>query len=666
MYLLTELNVFSLYLLILLWGIGGYLLIQKHFKIPNEEAPLISLGLGLVLNTWVSNWLGRLLPTTFAFWASAGLVILIGLIVSLPLQIKRPSFSKFPIFQVLIFSVVVLCFTLIGRGFGFFDDHQNLPPVSIMATGDIPPHFAFNPDLMFGYHYFLLLVGSVLVRITGAGPWTALDFARGLTLALTIFLGGFLAYRITKNRFAQTFSMIVILFAGGARWISLLIPASLLRNISSSITLIGTGADSGPNFVTAILKTWKIEGEGPLPIPFMYSSGLDPSFSMFHNGWGTSAIMIVLLLLLLAGIRKPTFISWLPFVVLLSSLALANEVTFAFLYVGFVLSAAYWAINHRSIKLLFADRGFLSWLAVFVVAGIFALVQGGMLSEIFFGFFKKSVASPADTYFKVSFILSLPTILSSHLGNLSLLNPYHWLPILGETGLVIFALPLVIKEIPSSIKKNEWLESAWIMSLFVSLFMIFFQYTGNAGPTAISRMQAHFLSVVKILAVPLVWLWVKKYGEDVKLAVFGWGVITVFSGVALFGVQMAAMTQPVYAIFLNNLDGQMFQRNWDTLRPNTMVFDHVYPRSATIFGRPIRSSKTMGETLPAWNKLNKKPDPILIHQAGYDYFYSDLRYLLKYKSVIKGDCMQQVDKIELIEKGKLIDGRYLFDISTCD
>jgi hypothetical protein len=74
----------------------------------------------------------------------------------------------------------------------------------------------------------------------------------------------------------------------------------------------------------------------------------------------------------------------------------------------------------------------------------------------------------------------------------------------------------------------------------------------------------------------------------------------------------------------------------------------------------------MGETLPAWNKLNKKPDPILIHQAGYDYFYSDLRYLLKYKSVIKGDCMQQVDKIEVIEKGKLLDGRYLFDISTCD
>ncbi len=666
MYLLTELNVISLILLILLWGFGGYLLIQKHFKLPNEEAPLISLGLGLVLNAWVSNWLGRLLPTTYAFWASAGLVILIGLIVSLPLQIKRPSFNKFPIFQVLFFSVMVLCFTLIGRGFGFFDDHQNLPPVSIMATGDIPPHFAFNPDLMFGYHYFLLLVGSILVRVTGAGPWTALDIARGLTLALTIFLGGFLAYRITKNRFAQIFSIIVILFAGGARWISLLIPASFLRNISSSISLIGTGADSGPNFVTAILKTWKIEGEGPLPIPFMYSSGLDPSFSMFHNGWGTSAIMIVLLLLLLAGIRKSTFISWLPFVVLLSSLALANEVTFAFLYVGFVLSAAYWSINHRSIKLLFADRGFLSWLAVFVVAGIFALVQGGMLSEIFFGFFKKSVASPTDTYFKVSFTLSLPAILSSHLGSLSLLNPYHWLPILGETGLVIFALPLVVKEIPSSIKKNEWLESAWIMSLFVSLFMIFFQYTGNAGPTAISRMQAHFLSVVKVLAVPLVWLWVKKYGEDVKLAVFGWGVITVFSGIALFGVQMAAMTQPVYAIFLNNLDGQMFQRNWDTLRPDTMVFDHVYPRSATIFGRPIRSSKTMGETLPAWNKLNKKPDPILIHQAGYDYFYSDLRYLLKYKSVIKGDCMQQVDKIEVIEKGKLLDGRYLFDISTCD
>lgn len=666
MYLLDELNAPLFLLLLGLWGIGGYLLLYKHFKLTTEEAPLISLGVGLVINTWLSNWLGRFLPMTMTFWASAGLLILIGLAFSYPWGWKRFNLRNFPWMQCLLYLAAAILFTLIGRGFGFFDDHQNLPPVSMMAAGDIPPHFAFNPDLMFGYHYFLLLVSSSFVRLAGAGPWTALDAARGLTLALTVFLSGFLAYRLTRNRIAQFSSMLLVLFSGGARWLMLLVPASLLRAISSNITLIGSGADSGPNFVTALLKTWRIEGEGPFPLPFMYVSGLDPSYSLLHNGWGTSAIMIILLMILLSTVKKTSGPSYLPFVILLSSLALANEVTFVFLYIGFMLAALTWMLKNCSFRRLFTDRQFLPWLAVFFLAGLVALVQGGMLTEIFFGLFKQTSTSPTDTYFKVSFTLGLPTILSSHLGSLSILNPYHWLPILGETGLILLALPLVIRQLPVAINKMEWVEAAWIMSLFVSLAMIFFQYTGNAGPTAISRMQAHLLSVIKLMAVPLVWLWVKKYGQQVKLAAFGWGLLTIFSGLALFGFQLAAMTQPVYAIYLTNLDGQMFHRNWDTLRTGTMIFDPVYPRAATIFGRPIRSSRTMGETLPEWNTLKDKPDPSLIHQAGYDYLYVDLKYLEKYRKLVTADCAQPLDSVETIDNGSILDGRYLFDVSGCN
>lgn len=307
MYLFSEFNFLPLVILLALWALGGWL-ITVPVSLPARERGLISLGIGLVLGTWFANWLARFMPTTLAFWGAALLTVLLGVALAWPL--KRDLFPKeaFQPSQWIIFLIAVFVFTLIGRGFGFFDDHQNLPPVSIMATGDVPPHFAYNPSLSFGYHYFLLLVASEFVRLTAAGPWTALDLARGLTLALTLAYGGFLAYRLTKSKIAESFSMMFMAFAGGARWLFLLLPISLQRQLSSSITLIGSGADTGVNLITAIYKNWQIEGLGPLPFPFLFGSGLDASLSMAHNGWGTSAITMILLIILMApAIVSPYF-----------------------------------------------------------------------------------------------------------------------------------------------------------------------------------------------------------------------------------------------------------------------------------------------------------------------------------------------------------------------
>ena len=666
MYLLNEFNFFSLTILFLLWIVGGYFVLKNLFDLPDNELPLLGLGFGLVFGTWATNLLARFVPGVWGFWLAPTLLVAFGFFLSMRNQTGFTSPSKIPYGQITLFITAAVTFTLIGRGFGFFDDHQNLPPLSNMAAGDIPPHFAFNPSLMFGYHYFLLLTGAGFVRLAGAGPWSALDLARGITLALTVFYAGFLAWRITRNRFIQAGSMLFVLFAGGARWIMLLLPASLLRRISSSITLIGSGADSGPNFVTALLKNWNIEGQGPFPLPFMYGSGLDPSFSMFHNGWGTSAVMMVLLALLLAKHKKPGLVSALPFIVLFSSVALANEVTFSFFYAGFVLSALAIVIQKKDVRALLRDKEFLWWFAALVAAGVVALVQGGMLTEIFFGLFKPKVADAQDTYFRVSFALGLPAFLSSHLGTLSLANPFHWLPILGETGLAILALPLVAKQLSKALREQDWISSAWIMSLFVSLAMVFFSYTGNAGPTAISRMQAHFLTVIKLYAIPLVWLWVKERGENWKMATLGWAAVTVLSGFSLFGFQITAMANPVYAIFLGPLDGQMFERQWNKLEPGSMVFDPVYPRAATVLGRPIRSSITMGETLPEWKALFKNPDPAQMHLAGYHYLYTDKKYRDKFTKLINQDCVIILDQVENVENGAPTDGRYLYDISACN
>jgi hypothetical protein len=96
-----------------------------------------------------------------------------------------------------------------------------------------------------------------------------------------------------------------------------------------------------------------------------------------------------------------------------------------------------------------------------------------------------------------------------------------------------------------------------------------------------------------------------------------------------------------------------------------MVFDPTYPRAATIFGRPIRSSKTMGETLPEWNVLDTNPDPYKLKAAGYDYLYVDLKYLNKYAGIIKQDCARLVDKVEDKNGGNVVDARYLYRVTDC-
>lgn len=669
MYLLSELNLFSVLLLLALWTLGGWLIISRAFNLPIHERGLVSLGVGLVSATWLANWLARFLPPTLAFWGAALLTVALGLALSWP--VKRDLFPqnlRIPdvmrgLTAWIPFIVFVVIFTLIGRGFAFFDDHQNLPPVSIMATGDVPPRFSFNPDLRFGYHYFLLLVAAQFVRLADAGPWTALDLARGLTLALTLAYGGFVALRITRSRLAQVSTMVFMAFAGGARWLFLLLPAVLQRQLSSGIQMIGSGADTGPNLIIAIYKYWKIEGLGPLPFPFLFGSGLDPSFSMFHNGWGTSAITMALLLTLLVGAQssRPAR-AYIPIVILLASMALANEVTFAFLYFGLACAALVWVIQKRSLRL---PRSLWTWVGLMFIGGVLALVQGGMFTEVARGWVEQQFSGGGSTYFKVGFALGLPTVLSAHLGYLSLLNPLQWVAVLGETGLAVFALPIVLKRLPAFSRNENWFEAAWIGSIIISLLMVFVQYTGNAGPTAASRMQAHFLSVVKIYAVPLLWVWARERGENLKMAVFAWGLTAIFSGISLFGLQMAAMPNPVYAIYLDQLDAQMFSRQWDQLAPNTMVFDPTYPRAATIFGRPIRSSKTMGETLPEWNSLSDNPDPYKLKAAGYDYLYVDLKYLTKYAGVIQLGCVRLIDQVEDKNGARLVNARYLFYITEC-
>lgn len=665
MYLFSELNFFPLIILLALWSLGGYLMVTRIFDLDSAERPWIGLGVGLTIATLLANVLARFLPTSIAFWLSALLTLGLGLALAWPLKL-RETFTRenLQLGRWLLFVVAVFVFTLIGRGLGIFDDYQNLPQIPSMALGDIPPHFAFDPNLIWSYHYFLLLVAAQFERLTGAAPWVALDLARGLTLALTLSLGGVLAYRLTRSQIAATLSVSLLFFAGGARWILLLLPARLLEMASSGIQMIGSGADTGPNLNTALYKYWDIQGLGPLPFPFAYGSGLDASLVMAHAGYGTSMVMLVLLAVLLATRISGGWKSQAVLAVLLAALSLANEVTFVFLYAGLIFALLVWVIKQRRLTL---PKSLLQVLPAMIGGGLLAMVQGGVFTGILVGWLGRLTGTQTEALYKVSFAMRMPTVLSAHVGNLSLLNPVDWFVILAETGLVILALPWVIKYGLELARDEKWLEAAWIFSMVPSLLTVFVEYTGNAGPTALSRMTAHFLLVIKIYAAPLLWLWVRERSETIKITALAWGLAACLSGLSLFSLQLAAMPKPIYAEYLDHLDAKIYEKYWGTLPRDAQVFDPDPLRALTILGLHATSSNSYGPpSNPTFVALITNPTPHRINAAGYRYVYFDLPYWRKYASRFEDKCVVKLEQLEETgSDGKTSNLRWLLDVSAC-
>jgi hypothetical protein len=675
MYLFSELSPLPFFTILFLWALGGWLIAARLFKTAPHERGLLGLGLGVILANWAANWLARLMPPLAAFWLSAVLIVGLGLSAAWFLQPKERRTPReilsdiFPpeslqLRQWVVFGIIFFVFTLIGRGLGIFDDYQNLPPVSTMAAGDIPPQTAFDPRLRFGYHYFQLLLAAQFVNLVQTGPWVALDLARGLAISLTVMLTGLLGYRLTGNKVAAALSAIFLTFTGGARWILLFLPTTLLNRLSSSIQMIGSGADSGPNLAITLYKAWKIEGAGPTPFPFLYGSGLDPSLSMAHTGFGSSAILIALLVLLLAENRHSRWANPV-LVILLASMALANEVTFAFLGAGLGFAFLLSAWQKRSLRFEPAQWG---WLGIFFAGGLLSLLQGGMLTELTFSAIERATLGSENSLYRVGFALSAPTVLSAHLGYLSLLNPLHWFAILAELGLAVLALPWVLRFLGEENRAGRWISAAWLASMIPSLLVVFFEYTGNAGPTAISRMVAHFGLVVKIAAVPLLWNWARQKSQETQAGLLVWGLAACLSGFALFGVQIQAMPNPIYAEFLDHLDDQMFHKYWNTVEPDAMVFDDNYLRGITVTGRPAIAALNFGTTLPEWDALAANPEPRLLKAAGYDYIYHDLRFANRYGHLLKDACVELVGEVENRRSNDnlLVDFRRLLRISDCE
>jgi hypothetical protein len=648
-----------------LWIAGGWMLASSLFRLRRGEAGMIGLGLGLVLQVWAANLLAHILPIDFAFWLSAGLVLAGGFLARFRIEPALRFTLSSTVFQWLTLGILVLLFNAIGRGLGIFDDYQNLPTVSLMASGDIPPHFALNPSLNFGYHYFLLLFAAQVMRLGHMFPWSALDLTRSLVLALPLVLAGCWAQRVTRNRLAGFFTGFMLAFAGGARWLLLLLPQTLLDRISENVTLIGSGALTAPSLSEALLTNWKIDGDGPIPFPFAFYTGVNQPYIMAYTGIAGSAILILLLLLLTAN-RWRHWSAGIPAMALISALAIANEVAFGLLGAGFAVVVLAWMFHNRSWKL---PRELLGWIAILVAAGMVAMVQGGMFTEIVRA--RLTSGPEAGSYFDASPVLAWPpAIISAHLGSLSLFNPSQLVAALAEVGPIVLVTPLVFIWAWKSFRVGKWYEAALISSALGTIPALFLAFKGPLF-TATPRLMGGWFFACLLYAVPLLWIWTRTRGGSLQVGAAVAGLIAAFSGLVLFGVQLIAIPKPVYATFITQMDAKMAQDYWNKLEPRALIFDPSVFRGPTVFGRFTESSPTWYVQSPEWQALVADPDPFRLRAAGFTYAYFDSDYWNglspDQQSLLKDSCVQQVAQVDGIhsEKDYTKDFRRLLDVRGC-
>jgi hypothetical protein len=648
----------------ILWLAGGWMLAASLFRLRRCETAMVGLGIGLVVQAWLTNLLVHGLPYMTAIWSSAVLVFMVG--VACAVIFRHNLDIHVSLSQWLLLGLLSLLFYAIGRGLGIFDDYQNLPTISLMATGDIPPHFALNPSLNFGYHYLLLLMAAQVMRLGHIFPWSALDEVRALVLALPLILAGLWGYRITRSRPAGFLTGFMLAFAGGARWLLLLLPQGVLPLISSNITLIGSGSTSGSNLAEAMLSNWKIDGAGPMPFPFAFYTGINQPYIMAYTGISGLAILIVLLLLLTAG-RWRNWSAGIITAALVAALAMANEVGFGLLVIGFVIAIVAWLIGHHSLK---SPKDLPAWLGVLSAAGLIAVFQGGMLTEFIRTRF--STGTQASTYFDASPTwVWPPAVISAHLGSLSLTNLSQLIAAMAEIGPVILVTPLVLIWAWKSLKLGKWMEAAVISSSLVSLPTLFVAFKGPLF-TATPRLMSGWFFACILYAVPLMWIWARKRGDLLQIGAVTLGLVTTLSGLVLFGVQLVAIQKPVLATFITPMDVQVFQEYWNKLKPGTLIFDPVVYRAPTVFGRFTNSSPSWYQESPDWLALNNNPDPYKLHSAGFDYMYFGIDYwdslAPAQQLVLKAQCVKQVAQADGIhsEKDFRKDYRRLLDIRGCE
>ena len=617
---------YALYLLIWLslWSLGGIWIVRRVFRLESGEEVILGVITGLIVETILANFVGRVLPMTLAFWLCAALVFAAGLLLNLREGWRALIQIKFRPVQIAVFLLLFGVSFLISRGFAIYDDFANIPTVSMIAAGHIPPIYSLSPGITYAYHYFVMLFAAQVIRISGMYVWTAFDLARALVYALTITAAGLWGYRMTRSKVAGALTGLVTALGSGTRWLLLLLPHGILARLSAHITMIGSGASTGPTLTEALMNNWALEGGGPYPFTFAYGNGLigNGVMGMFASNSTINTALVFLLLL--------TFNRWrskwalVTTIFLIGATGLMSETFLVLMTAAWGLLTVLTALRQRSLKFPPECK---SWLLAAAIGTAFALLQGGALTDTLASKISAIFTGAESTsYQTLGFALAWPPeIVSAHLGELSLFNPWQLLTALLEIGPSILVFPLLVVWGWKAWRAERWYEAALVLSGVISLAMLFVNFTGSTGVRNTVRLYT-FADLSMLFFVPLAWNWARRRKDGAKLAAGTAGALLLVSGLVYLTTAFFAIQQPVLSYFIDPLDVKMLENHWDKLEEGSMVFDSVPSRSPTLFARVSDSHPTWYQAKPEWHALRKEPWLDELVAAGYDYLYMDELY----------------------------------------
>lgn len=629
-----------------LWLAGGLALAAAVFRLRPNEVIIGGIAVGWLAQNWLANLLSLALPVPVGFWLSAGLVFAAGLAAALRSGRSVLQGLRLSIPQMLVFGALIWIFFNIGRGTAIFDDFAHLSTVSLIAAGDFPPHFALDPEVVYGYHHFLLLFSAQLIRLGGLSPWAALDASRAFTFGLAVMLSALFSQRLTRSLVGGFLGGLMIAFGSGTRWLLLLAPPAVVVWLGRWVQLIGSGRGSGATLNEALIHEWAIEGAGPIGYPFAFANGIfPPGILQAHGANGLTAFVIIFLLLL-------TFNRWrsplgaVLTAILISIWGLLGEAELPTIAAGWAIVALAWAVAHRSIRL---PRSLWAWLGTAAAGCVIGLVQGGALTDMLFKAVSRLAGQAVETsYQTIGFQAGLPAVVSSHLGVLPILRPAALLVALAELGPVLLVFPLLAAWGWKAFRLGRWYEAATAATGVFGLLMLFVQFTGSTGVRNTPRLYV-FLPLLAAFAVPLVWMWVTHRKAWVKVLAMGLGVTAVFGGLVMGGISAVAAQRPVYSSFITALDAQMAEAHWNSLEPGSLVFDSVPYRAPALLGLPTDSGYTWYQSKPEWEVLHQAPDPYKLRAGGFRFLYLDERYWNKIspqsQADLTGECVQVLDEV---------------------
>lgn len=626
--------------MLVVW-LGGWLLATHAFKLDKRERLIAGLGLGIASYAWLVNLLGRWLSADATFYGAAVLVLLAGVAFAWRradgVWLDRQDLRIWP--WLIAGLGLIWIFLVWSRGLAIFDEYKNLSLISIIGTGDIPPHFIPWDEVYFSYHYGFHLFAASLMRLGGMLPWSAFDAGKSILWGITLLLAGLLGRRVVGRTWGSWAAAGLVAFASGTRFLLLLLPPSLLLRADSLVQLQGTSAAINLPFSQALLAGWPIDGGPPFQYMFAFLNGILQPFVMAHQGPNTFSLLILFLLWLLLP-RLANRWSALVIAVLFGAWALAWETTYALFLVGLLGFTVLYYWRSRNLNL----PDFKPVLAAAAFSVLIALLQGGTLTEMARGFFSTSTAGISaaanlGSLVAGSFVSSAyaapaadllgfslrwpPAILSSHLGALSIFSPVQLIIGLFEVGPVLLFTPWITRWAWRRSTAGEWQYGVLAIAAWVGfLIPLFLQYEADRD---ISRLSAQALFTWTIMLLFLVadgafaWkLWLHQAAVGALVAVC-------FGGVMVAGTQFSAASVTDIGDAFNKLDASISAQIWGTLPETAKVYG---PLGRTTILSGHLTGQLLDRATPGsqWDQLFNQPSIPVMVSAGFDYFFIDSRW----------------------------------------